>query len=122
MAEHNITGEKGEQMAVNFLKRKGYSILETNWRFSHYELDIIAQIGNDIVFVEVKTRTTTSHGFPEDSVSQKKAENLFEAAEVYLEENKIENDIRFDIISIIIKKGRTEIRHIEDGISPYPEF
>jgi putative endonuclease len=122
MAKHNITGKKGEQLAVEYLLKKGYHILETNWRYSRFEIDIIAKIGNDLVFVEVKTRTTTTHGFPEEAVSQKKAENLFEAAEVYLEEKGIEDEIRFDIISIVIANGRTEIRHIEDGISPYPEF
>ena len=122
MAAHNITGEKGEKLAVAHLRSKGYSILETNWITGKLEIDIIAKIGNDLVFVEVKTRSNTTHGFPEDAVSKKKAENLFEAAEIYLEEQEIDEEIRFDIISVILQNGNTEIRHIEDGISPYPEF
>ena len=78
MATHNLLGQKGEALAVDYLKRKGYQILHTNWRFEKYELDIIARIGNDIVFVEVKTRSGSSHGFPEQAVTQKKAETLFE--------------------------------------------
>lgn len=122
MATHIETGIKGEAIARQHLMEKGYSILETNWRHSPYELDIIAQIGNDIVFVEVKTRTGTSHGFPEESVTKKKAENLFAAATYYLEEKQLENEIRFDIISILMKGNRTEVLHIEDGIHPYPTY
>ncbi|MGB0429626.1 MAG: YraN family protein [Bacteroidia bacterium] len=122
MAQHNKTGKKGEQLATDFLIRKGYHVIETNWAYNKLEIDIIAKIGNEIVFVEVKTRTTTSHGYPEDAVSRKKAQNLFDAAEIYLEENQIDDEIRFDIISIIIKNNNTEIRHIEDGISPYEAF
>ncbi|MBI1184265.1 YraN family protein [bacterium] len=120
MAQHNETGNKGEELAARYLRGKGYSIIEQNWRHSHLEIDIIAKIGFDIVFVEVKTLRNTSHGFPEQAVTRKKAENLFKAATAYLEDNKLDNEIRFDIISILITKGKTEIRHIEDGISPFP--
>lgn len=116
------TGNKGEEIAIAHLKAKGYSILETNWRHSPYELDIIAQIGTDIVFVEVKTRRSTTHGFPEESVTKKKAESLFAAATLYLEEHQLENEIRFDIIAIVLNGNQTEVLHIEDGINPYPAF
>lgn len=122
MPTNKETGQEGEKLAADHLKRKGYTILATNWRSLPYELDIIAQIGDEIVFVEVKTRRSTSHGYPEKAVTMKKAKNLFEAATIYLEENDLENEIRFDIISITIQGSKTEIFHIEDGISPYPEF
>ncbi|MCB0737532.1 MAG: YraN family protein [Bacteroidetes bacterium] len=120
MATHNQIGQKGEALAVEYLKRKGYQILHTNWRFEKYEIDIIARIGNDIVFVEVKTRSGSSHGFPEQAVTQKKAETLFAGAEIYVEEHGLENEIRFDIISILLNQNPPDIYHIEDGISPFP--
>lgn len=116
------TGHKGEAIAVAHLRAKGYSILETNWRHRPYELDIIAQIGNDIIFVEVKTRRSTEYGFPEESVTRKKAESLFAGATLYLEEKGLENEIRFDIIAIVLRENRTEVLHIEDGIHPYPTY
>lgn len=120
MAQHIKTGQEGEKLALEYLVRKGYAILDTNWTFEKYELDIIAQIGADIVFVEVKTRTSSSHGFPEQAVTRKKAQTLFDAAEVYLEEKGLENEIRFDIISILLAKKEPDILHLEDAISPYP--
>lgn len=122
MAAHNETGKKGEALAISLLKNKGYSIIETNWRHSHLEIDIIAKIGYEIVFVEVKTLKSIKHGYPEQAVSLKKAQNLFNAANAYLENNHLDNEIRFDIISVILKKEGPEILHIEDGISPYPQL
>lgn len=80
----------------------------------------MAQIGTDVVFVEVKTRSSSSHGFPEQAVTRKKAQTLFNAAEVYLEEKGLENEIRFDIISILLAEREPDILHLEDAISPYP--
>jgi putative endonuclease len=112
-------GDKGEKIAVNYLKTKGYNILETNWRTGRIELDIIAQIEKIIVFVEVKTRKSDYYGFPEEAVNRQKQKNILDAAEVYLIEKKLDNEVRFDIISIIKNKSIEKIYHIEDAIIPY---
>ena len=120
MSAHMETGRWGEELAQEFLKKKGYAILDINWRFPPYEIDIIAQLNDLVVFVEVKTRKDSSHGFPEQAVTRKKANALLKAAEIYLEEKGIENEIRFDIVSILLNTAPPDIFHIEDGINPYP--
>ncbi len=73
MARHNELGKKGEELAEKFLRDKGYDIIAKNWRYDKDEIDIIARDGDEIVIVEVKTRSTDFYGFPEDAVdSQKK--------------------------------------------------
>ena len=119
MSKHNELGVKGEILACEFLQQKGYSILEINWRFSHYEVDIIAQYQQTLIFAEVKTRSTDYFGFPEEAVDKEKQERLAKAADEYMEQNNLEMDVRFDIISIIIKNEKTEIIHLEDAIFPY---
>lgn len=111
-------GRKGENLAANYLRRKGYKILDQNWSFERTEIDIIALHKKLLVFVEVKTRTSDLYGYPEEAVDQVKEENMINAAEAYLDVNKWEDDIRFDIVSVIIKGEKEEIYHIEDAIIP----
>ena len=118
MAQHNNTGAEGEQLAVKHLITKGYQIIATNARFDKAEVDIIAQIGNDTVFVEVKTRQNTFFGNPEDAVSKRKMQLLFEAAAAYQEQNNTDGEIRFDIIAITNEVSGAEILHIEDAFYP----
>lgn len=116
MAKHNETGVKGEEIAQNFLQTKGYKILHRNWRWEHKEVDIIAETNNLLVFIEVKTRSTSYFGFPEDAVDHKKQDYLKLAAEEYLYQHPEYTQIRFDIISIITQKGTIkEIMHFEDA-------
>ena len=75
MAEHNETGTKGEELASDFLKNKGYTILETNYRLNHLEADIIAKISNTLVVAEVKTRKSNYFGEPETFVNKQKQTN-----------------------------------------------
>jgi Holliday junction resolvase-like predicted endonuclease len=72
MSENNANGKLGETLAADYLRAKGYSIIATNRKFSHAEIDIIAKIGEEIVFVEVKTRKNSHFGFPEESIDAKK--------------------------------------------------
>lgn len=72
MAEHNELGKLGEELAVDFLQKNGYDILETNWVFQKAEIDIIAQKDNTLVAVEVKTRSSIDFGLPQDFVKPKK--------------------------------------------------
>ncbi len=115
MARHNELGKEGEQQALQMLKAKGYTILETNWRNYKVEVDIIATDKDELVIVEVKTRSTDYFGDPEEAVGPAKARNLIRAAEAYIELNDLDTDVRFDIVSIILKNGKAVIRHIEDA-------
>ena len=115
MAEHNDTGAKGEELAGTYLKNKGYSILETNWRFRNLEADIIASIDQTIVIAEVKTRKSNYFGEPETFVDKQKQKNLRKAANEYIERNNLDKEVRFDIISIVMGNNQMKINHIEDA-------
>jgi putative endonuclease len=115
MAKHNELGKKGELIAVDFLKEKGFEILETNFRLDKDEIDIIAKDGETLVFVEVKTRSTDYFGEPEIAVGDKKIEFLLRAAENYLASKNLNTEIRFDIISIVLNSNKKKIRHIVDA-------
>ena len=95
--------------------------MASNWRFDNAEIDIIACKNHVVVFVEVKTRKSDRYGFPEEAVDDKKQENLSRAAEGYLEENNIESEVRFDIISVLLNTEPPEICHIEDAFFPESE-
>ncbi|UBM62532.1 YraN family protein [Candidatus Sulfidibacterium hydrothermale] len=115
MARHNELGKQGEQWALQFLKAKGYTILETNWRHEKEEVDIIARDKDELVIVEVKTRSTDAFGDPEEAVTPQKARRLIEAAGAYVEQHQLDMDIRFDVIAILFKNGKKVIHHIEDA-------
>jgi putative endonuclease len=111
-------GEKGEQLALKILRNKGYKILEKNWRFQKKEIDIIAQDGDLIVFVEVKTRQLSEYVEPDFAVGKRKQSLLIKAADAYLVNNNLDNEARFDIVSIVIFPGGTEAEHIIDAFYP----
>ena len=113
MAHHNETGKRGERLAAAYLEEKGYEILERNFRYGRAELDLIAKMDNLLVFVEVKMRTDTAFGEPEQAVSEKKRTLLRKAAEHYIFETDWQHDIRFDIIAITGSQT-PEIVHFED--------
>ncbi len=79
MAQHNKLGQEGEQMASTYLEQQGYIILHRNWRYSHYEIDIIALKKEVLHFIEVKIRSSAKFGLPEESVTKKKFQNLLNA-------------------------------------------
>lgn len=116
MAKHNDFGRHSEIMAQNYLMSIGYKILETNWRSGHKEIDIIAKDENIIVFAEVKSRTNDIFAKPEDAVNFKKIKNIVRAANTYLISHNIENDSRFDIITLLLMpSGEYKIEHIKDA-------
>ncbi len=118
MTKHIELGKKGELLAKNFLADKGYIILETNWRHEKDEVDIIAMDGDELVIVEVKTRSSDFFGFPEDAVGVQKEAFLIRAAENYLDENNLDLEVRYDIVAIILKPKETQIKHIVDAFFP----
>jgi len=115
MAEHNDLGNLGEESAVEFLQKNGYAILETNWTFQKAEIDIIAQKNNILAVVEVKTRSSTDFGLPQDFVNPKKMQLLVKAANEYVVQNDLDVNVRFDIIAIHKEKNNFVIEHIEEA-------
>ena len=111
-------GKDAEEFARKFLSDKGYTVLECNWRFHRYEIDIIGSIDNFIVFFEVKARSTDAFGEPEMSVTKKKRNFLITAADHYLKEKQVEQEARFDIISILKVNDNFSIKHLEGAFYP----
>ena len=118
MAEHNQLGQKGEELAAEFLAKSGYKILHKSWRFKHKEIDIIAKYENVIVFVEVKTRTDNYWGNPEDFVTKQKQAFLIAAADEYIVSQNFIGEARFDIISVIFTQNTHSIDHIIEAFYP----
>lgn len=119
MATHNEIGALGEQIALEYLLERKYQILETNWVCGHKEVDIIAKDGDTIVFVEVKTRHSTCLVEPEATVDVYKQRHLIWAANSFVNRYQYDNDVRFDIIAIVIDKNNEKrIEHIEDAFYP----
>jgi putative endonuclease len=115
MAQHNQLGKKGEQLAVDHLLKNDYTIVERNYRFDKAEVDIIAQKKDTLAIVEVKTRSSTDFGNPQDFVKPKQIKNLVKAVDEYVTVNDLDVEIRFDIIAIV-KNGKSyDIEHLEDA-------
>ncbi|TWP30348.1 endonuclease [Apibacter muscae] len=115
MAIHNDFGKEAEKEAQKYLRNKGYSILETNWRFHQAEIDIIALYRSYLVIVEVKGRSGNSLISPEEAVNVFKKKLLIDAANRYAENYPEEINVRFDIISLIRNENRWQVNHIEDA-------
>lgn len=105
-------GNKGEDIAADYLKKKGYTVLHRNYNTPLGEADIVAKDKNIIVFVEVKARSSDAFGQPFEAVNHRKQEKLKKIALYYLKHNKIELPVRFDIVSIISRNGKAEVNHI----------
>ncbi|NIA11234.1 MAG: DUF91 domain-containing protein [Nitrospiraceae bacterium] len=124
MAEktHNTElGEIGENMAVDYLRGKGYEIIERNWRYGHKEIDIIARDAekNELVMVEVKTRKGGKMLLPGDLITLSKQRFLINAADAYIRWNYIHSDTRFDVILIHFpKEGGHNLQHIPQAFYP----
>ena len=115
MAKHTEFGKLGEQLAVDFLLNKGYGICARNYRYLKGEIDIVAQKGNTLVVVEVKSRNM---GFLEDIsevVSSKKIQLLAMAANQYVQQEDLDVEVRFDIVKVVKKANGFEIEHLEDA-------
>lgn len=119
MSRHNELGKKGEDLATLFLQQKGWSILERNWRFHRNEVDIIALDHGVLVFVEVKSRRNNFFGEPEEAITTAKIQRLVLAADHYIRQKGMNNDARFDVISIIGEQPPYLIKHFKSAfISP----
>lgn len=116
----NTLGRKGEDAAAEFLKKKGYLIVRTNYRTPLGEIDIIAKDGDVVVFVEVKTRADDSFGHPYEAVTSRKREKMRRVALCFLKGLKKEVPARFDVLSIRLEDGRNVITHIPDAFDVPP--
>ena len=119
MATHNELGKKGEEIACDYLEKKGYLILEKNWRFKQTEIDLIAFREETLIFAEVKSRLGDQYGLPEESVTWRKQKYLQRASGAYINLKNFEDEIRFDVIAITFRRdGSYELYHIEDAFFP----
>ena len=115
MAAHKDTGKWGEDLAVAYLEKKGYTIVERDWKSGRRDIDIIALDDDVVVFVEVKTRRNRLYGEPEESVDYHKLQNLQQAISHYVKFKHIRQEIRFDIISVVGTIGsEPDIQHIQN--------
>lgn len=106
MATHNEMGREAEELAVNFLNENGFEILHRNWRYSHYEIDIIARKDELLHFIEVKARNDSPAGYPEINVTKKKFRFLLRAADEFLYQNPGYRHVQFNVLSITLFKNK----------------
>ena len=119
MAQHNNFGKKGEELAVELLKQNGCKISAVNWRFQRFEIDIVAETNDEIIFVEVKSRGTSYFGNPEEFISSGQQKRIIEAAHHYIEQFDIDKEARFDVISVLRENGELIAEHIDNTFSAF---
>ncbi|MDA3952778.1 MAG: YraN family protein [Bacteroidales bacterium] len=118
MADHNILGEKGEELARKFLIDNSYEILHSNWRYRKNEIDLITIKNNLLVVVEVKTRSNDYFENPKEAVTRKKQKFIINASEAYINEFDLNLEVRFDVIAVTIINDITKIEHVKDAFQP----
>jgi putative endonuclease len=111
-------GQWGENVASLHLEEKGYRIIAKNWRCQFGEIDLIAQDGDEVAFIEVKTRQGRAMGLPEEGLTEKKSQKLIELAQIYIAENDIDPDWRIDLVAVELDDQGTMIRceHIVSAV------
>ena len=108
-------GREGERIARHHLEQKGYRILEQNWHWHHYELDLVARQGDELVIVEVKTRGVDFLVDPEEAIDNGKIRRTVAAADAYVRRNDLDLPVRFDLVFVTMSKEQVEVEHIEDA-------
>ena len=111
-------GSVAEEIAVGYLKKNGYEVLAQNWYNQHHELDIIARKNGLVAIVEVKSLTSNYMREPFQSVNRNKQRMIISATNAYIRKHNINDDVRFDIISIIMNKNEPQIEHMENAFYP----
>ncbi len=111
-------GAYGESLAVNYLKKEQYEILDMNYRFGRNEVDIIAMYNGYIRFIEVKTRVTAEIGEPWRAVTPAKQKQIIKVANQYVISNAIDLEVKFDVVSIVTNSYRTNVELIQDAFIP----
>ena len=114
--KNRSSGAWGEELALRYLTRQGYTLVERNYRTRYGELDLVVRSGTTLVFVEVKLRRTTGFGDPLEAVTPRKQARIRSLAERYLLDREPAFDtVRFDVVGILLGKGPPSVRHIEDA-------
>jgi putative endonuclease len=111
-------GKRGEEAAQEYLQANGFYIRDTNWRWGHKELDIVAEKNKTLHVVEVKTRSANFLVEPQSSVDRRKQQNTVQAANAYVLRHKLTLDVQFDIISVVVKGGEYEVEYIPEAFYP----
>ncbi len=115
MSDKIKRGKEGEDLAVAFLEQKGFNVLERNYRYKRSEIDLIVSRENWLIFIEVKARTSTAFGYPEEFVDYHKKKMIFQGALNYMIEKDWQGNVRYDIVAIHFREDQPEIHHIEDA-------
>jgi len=118
MTESKDLGNKGEDLAADFLNKNGCRILFRNWKYGKYEIDIIAENKEFIIFAEVKTRAEAPLDPPANSITRDKQKAMIWAAEAYVKRYQIDKESRFDVIIVLRKGDDFEISHIPYAFYP----
>ena len=111
MTDRIQKGKEGEAAAEQFLMNNGFEIVARNYRFKRSEIDLIVRKKDWLVFVEVRMRSSSAFGYPEQTISRNKRKKIMEGAAQYLEESKWEGNVRYDIVAI----QKNEVTHFEDA-------
>ncbi len=117
MAKHNELGKAGEDAAVKYLESKGYTIRHRNWRFMHWELDIVAYKDGEVRVIEVKTRSNDDFKEPIEAVNHQKRMRIMKATDAYIKYFNIDEPVFFDIITLVGSDGIFDIEHIENAFN-----
>ena len=115
---HIELGIAGEDLAVNHLSAEGYEIVDRNYKWKHSEIDIVCRKDDKLVVVEVKTRNSNGLGKPYQSVTLAKQRQVIKVANHYVQDKEVDEEVRFDIVSIILNRNRVELEHIENAFYP----
>lgn len=114
MRSHDL-GIRGEDLACRYLLSKGYIILERNWRFQKAEIDVLAAKDGTLAVIEVKTRSTKDFGDPEEFIGRNKIQLLRKATNAYVNMKRLNLEVRFDYIGIVLERNRHELTHLKDA-------
>ncbi len=118
MALHNLLGKEGEDETIKYLLKKGYTILDRNWRSGKKELDIVAQKDNLLIVIEVKTRRNNIYGNPEDAVTDLKIRRIISSTDAYIRKKCIDLPVRFDVITLTGNRAPFKIEHFQEAFFP----
>lgn len=115
MAAHNELGKKGEDLAVEFLLKKGYKIVARNFKYQKAEVDIIARKVNVLAIIQVKTRSTPDFGNQQEFLKTKQIQLMVKAVSYFVTDHNMDVQVRFDVMGIIKNKAGIKIEHLEDA-------
>lgn len=115
--DRRTVGERGEKEALEYLLQRGYKLIEKNWRTHHLEVDLIMDDGVNIRFVEVRSRTEPILIEPYMTVNKAKRHHIISAARSYILRNKVDAEVKFDIVSVVFNQNDCKIQYIPEAFN-----